>query len=98
MSDDRLKKELETYEARKPELLSAGEGKFALIQGDSVVGVWDTYEDALKAGYEKFGIQTPFLVKQISGMERVQFFTTDLITLSSARRQTDPRLARARGR
>lgn len=83
MSIDRLKKELETYEARKQELLGLGEGKYVLIQDSSVIGVWDTYEDALKMGYEKFGVATPFLVKQISGMEQMQCFSRDILPCRS---------------
>ncbi len=76
-SADVLKTELETYEREKERLLGESEGKYALIYGDSVVGVWDTYEDALKAGYSQFGL-TPFLVKQVQRMERICSFTRDL--------------------
>ena len=62
---------LETYKAKLAEL-TANEGKFALIQGDHVVGVFDTYADAIKEGYAKFGLN-PFLVKQIQSIERIQF-------------------------
>ena len=75
-----LKKELETYESHKNELVAVGEGKYALIQGDRICGVWDTYDDALKSGYKEFGVTTPFLVKKISGMEFVHHFTRDLTT------------------
>ncbi len=73
---DHLKTELETYEANKQALLGK-EGKYVLIHGTELSEPWDTYEDALKAGYEKYGIE-PFLVKQIQGTESVQFFTRDL--------------------
>ena len=43
-------------------MVSEGEGKFALIQGDTVAGIWDTYEDAIKEGYQQFGLTKPFLV------------------------------------
>jgi hypothetical protein len=69
---DALRVELETYERRKAELLQQGEGRFVLIQDSEVAGIWDNYEDALKAGYEKYGLR-PFLVKQIRAVERVQF-------------------------
>ena len=78
MADEHLKKELETYEARKQELLGTAEGKYVVIQGDRVVGTWETYEDALQAGYTEFGVKTPFLVKQVSEIERIQFFTRSL--------------------
>jgi len=58
-----LERELQTYKNRLTELL-AHEGKFVLIRGDEVAGTWDTYEDALRAGYDKFGLN-PFLVKRI---------------------------------
>lgn len=74
----RLQTELATYEAHKPELLALGEGKYVLIQGTTIHGVWGTYEDALTVGYQTFGVNTPFLVKQISGIEQVQFFTRDV--------------------
>jgi hypothetical protein len=48
-----------------------------LVHGNDVVGVWDSYEDALKEGYRQFGLQ-PFLVKRIEAIEQVHFFTRDL--------------------
>ncbi len=68
-----LEKEIETYKLKLPRL-QADEGKFVLIHGEDVVGVFGTYEDALKDGYQKFGLN-PFLVKQIQVAERVQFVT-----------------------
>jgi hypothetical protein len=72
-----LEKEMQTYERELPNLLQQ-EGKFALIHGVEVGGVYDTYEDALKAGYEKYGLG-PFLVKRIQAVEQVQFFTRDIV-------------------
>ena len=71
-----LEQEMETYRHQLAELQTY-EGKFALIHGTQVVGVFGTYEDALKEGYEKFGLE-PFLVKQIHAVEQVQHFTRDL--------------------
>lgn len=68
-----LEKELETYKAKLPEL-TASEGKFVLIHEAEVSGIFDTYADAIKEGYEKFGLN-PFLVKQIQAIERVQFIS-----------------------
>jgi hypothetical protein len=75
MASDRLKTELETYERRKNELVAQSAGKFVLIHGNDVLGILDSYEDAVKAGYEKCGLSKPFLVKQISAVERIQFVT-----------------------
>lgn len=71
-----LEKELQTYQERLPSLL-AQEGKFVVICGTDVVGVFGTYEDALKAGYGKCGV-SPFLVKKIQSVEQFQYFSRDL--------------------
>jgi hypothetical protein len=62
-----LEKELVTYQRELSNLL-ADEGKFVLIQGDNVVERFDTYDDALKVGYQTFKLG-PFLVKQITRIE-----------------------------
>lgn len=72
---DSLKTELETFEAKRQELLARGEGKFVLIQGSSVIGVYDTRADALNIGYEKFGA-APFLVKEIVQVDTPLNFTS----------------------
>jgi hypothetical protein len=71
-----LDRELETYLGKLASLLSE-EGKFAVISGDSVLGVFDDYESGLKAGYEKCGLR-PFLVKKIETSETVQFFAPNM--------------------
>lgn len=72
-----LEKELETYKSKLPEL-KQHEGKFVLIQGDEVVDTYTSYEDAIKEGYKRFGLQ-PFLVKQIHSIEQVQFISRFVI-------------------
>lgn len=62
-----LKTELETFEAMKSGLLQH-EGKFAVISGKDLLGVYSSYEDALKIGYEKCGLKR-FLVKKIQAVE-----------------------------
>jgi len=71
-----FKDELAKYEEEKEALLGQ-EGRFVLIKGREIPGIWDTYEDALQAGFEKFKLE-PFLVKQIQGIERVRFFSREL--------------------
>jgi hypothetical protein len=71
-----LEKEQATYDRELSALLSQ-EGKYVLIHGDAVVGVYDTYNDALKIGYEQFGLQ-PFLVKRIQAVEQVHSFSRDI--------------------
>lgn len=76
MTEQPLSRELARYQKLLPEL-AAEEGKFALVFEDALVGVFTSYEDALKAGYEKAGLK-PFLVKRINAVESVAFFTRDL--------------------
>jgi hypothetical protein len=73
-----LDKELATYNSKLPEL-QVHSGKFVVIKGDAVEGVFDTYGDALKFGYDRFKLE-PFLVKQISSTEQVLQFSRDLLT------------------
>ena len=68
-----LEKELQTYEKLKPTLLAEA-GKFAVISSEELLGVYETYDDALKIGYEKCKLN-PFLVKRIQAVEPVNFFT-----------------------
>ncbi len=75
MSESILQKEIATFNRELPVLLGKA-GKFAVIKGDELVGVYDSYEDALTIGYERFGLE-PFLVKRIAPTEQVSFFTRD---------------------
>ena len=68
-----LETELATYQQKLPEL-KADEGKYVLIHGDEVAGVFTSAEDAITIGYEKFGLN-PFLVKQIHLIELGQFIS-----------------------
>ena len=63
-----LELELETYKRKVPELRD-DQGKFALIRGENLAGIYDTYEDALNAGDDKFGFVS-FLIKQIETVEK----------------------------
>ncbi len=58
-----LERELATYERKRRELAELA-GKFVLVHGDDIVGCFGTYDDAIKAGYQQFGLE-PFLVKRI---------------------------------
>jgi hypothetical protein len=76
-----LEKELATYHANLPTLLDQ-EGRYVVIHGDQVASTWQTYEDALKAGYEHFGLE-PFLVKQIRAVEPVHYLSRGIPTCRS---------------
>ncbi|MDH0493383.1 hypothetical protein [Comamonas aquatica] len=70
-----LNTELNTYREKLPTLLGQI-GKYAIVKGTEIVGVYDSYEDALKFGYNKFGLE-PFLVKRIAPAEQISYFTRD---------------------
>ncbi len=73
-----LEEELRTYEAHKVELLSKAKREFVLIRGENVCDVFETRNDAVCQGYERFG-NVPFLVKQILEVEIPQNFTSALL-------------------
>ncbi len=72
-----LATELSTYHRELSNLL-AHAGKHVLIAGDEVLDVYDTYGDALKAGYQKVGLN-PFMVKKIEAIEKIQLITRLLV-------------------
>lgn len=71
-----LEKELETYQRLLTAELSGQDGRFALIAGSDLLGVYDSYNDALTVGYERCGL-APFLVKKIAAVETIAYFTRD---------------------
>lgn len=64
-----LEREIEVYRKNLPELL-AHKGRFVVIHHEDVVGIFDGFEDALRAGYEQW-LNEPFLVRRISDTEKV---------------------------
>ncbi len=71
-----FEKELSVHHANLIELL-ANEGKYVVICGDEINGVFDSYDEALGAGYQKYGL-TPFLAKQINRVEPIHYFSRDV--------------------
>ena len=66
-----LSDELFWYESNKKEWLGSHLGEFVLIGGKTTVGFFPSYEKALEAGLDAFGIGTDFLIKQIFEQEPV---------------------------
>ncbi len=71
-----LENELKTFADKLPSLLEY-EGRFAVVRGDEVGGIFETYEDALQEGYRRYKLE-PFLVKKIESVEQVLFFSRDI--------------------
>jgi hypothetical protein len=70
--------ETATYVRLKPELLSRFPGKFVVIVGEEVEGPVETFREALRAGYRRFGLG-PLYVKQILAVEPVAEVTRDIM-------------------
>jgi hypothetical protein len=74
-----LDRELAAYEQHRGELLAAAEGKYVLIHGDEVAGVYESQADAIAEGYRQFG-NVPFLVKEVARIEVPQRIISGLLT------------------
>jgi hypothetical protein len=63
--DSPLKVEWELFRRERPRLLAEGhEGRWVLVKGQELVGVFDTWEEAGRVGVQKFGVVS-MLVQQI---------------------------------
>ncbi len=67
----RLRAELELYEAHKSEWLKIHRDKFVVVKGTDLLGFFIDFHDAYRAGVEKYGIDTDFLVKRVVPHEPV---------------------------
>jgi uncharacterized protein (DUF433 family) len=65
------------YARLKPELLRSAEGKYVVLVGEELVGPVDTYGDALRAGYRRFG-KGPLFVKRVLAEEPVDEVSRDI--------------------
>lgn len=59
-----FQRERATFEAIKAGLKGHA-GRYVVIKGEEVAGVWASYEEALDGGYDRFG-PVAFFVKQLS--------------------------------
>ena len=59
-----LETELRYFESKKQELLQHHEGKYALIIGEELLGIFDHRDEAYKTGVVQKG-NVPMLIKQI---------------------------------
>lgn len=73
-----LKREQAVYEANLSRWLPEQEGKYVLIKGHEVDGFYESRDEALTAGYSRFGIG-PLFVKQVFPSEPVHHIPSALI-------------------
>ena len=68
--DEILRRELQTYETHRRGLVDRGDGgRYVLISGEKVDGVYDSREEGLRVGYQTHGA-SPFLVREIRAEDR----------------------------
>jgi len=64
-ADGHVAHEAETFLRELPRLLAEGhEGKWALVKGNQVVGLYDSLDEGERAGRERYMLQ-PFLVQPV---------------------------------
>ena len=73
-----LKEELEFFTEIRNELWGNSPGKFALIKGKELLGVFESQTDALFEGWKRLA-NVPFLVKKITQYDDAMFFTSHLL-------------------
>lgn len=59
-----LETEIARYDELLPQILPGNEGKFAVIVGRELVGIYNTSDDGWMAGYRRVGLK-PFLLRAI---------------------------------
>ena len=60
-----LEKELQFFAENKTNWLKAHFGKFVLVKGSELIGVYDNAETAIAEGAKRFGAES-FLVRQLN--------------------------------
>ena len=69
----RLAVELGYYSQHKAEWLAQKTGQYVVIKDNGLLGFFPNFEAAYRAGAERYGLDTDFLVKQILEHEPVFF-------------------------
>lgn len=66
-----LEREIELYYIIRPDLVRSALGRFVLIKGQELVGVFQSEEDALAEAVARFGTE-PSLIRQVLDPEPVE--------------------------
>ena len=78
-----LEVELRHFELKKQELLLHHEGKYALIVGEELLGVFDRQDEAYRAGVAQKG-NVPMLIKRILKVEATESVPAMVLGLIAA--------------
>jgi hypothetical protein len=68
-----ITEEIATYRNQLPQLLREQAGRFVLIKGADILGIFPDRSAASREGYRRFGAIVPFLVRQIADPEPVVY-------------------------
>jgi len=71
--EKRLATELAFYAVHKAEWLTQHTGEYVVAQDRYLLGFYDSFQSAFKAGVRAFGVERDFLVKQLLAREPVYF-------------------------
>ena len=62
--------EIERYNELLPELLESSKGKFVVIKGRELLGIYDSNDDAYEAALDKYGL-SGFLLRPVRETQQV---------------------------
>jgi hypothetical protein len=68
--------ERKTFNEKLPELLASDNGKYVVIKGSNIEGIFTSQNDALKCGYSKFK-KDSFFVQQILPFQIIHDFANN---------------------
>lgn len=74
-----LEQESRAYrEIHLPRLLTEGKvGKYALVKGEALIGVYNTFDEALQVGYDRW-LHEDIFIKQIVEKEEPRYFSRNI--------------------
>jgi hypothetical protein len=67
-----FKTEIDFFEQHRKEWFEHNAGKIAVVHGTTLYGFYDTYETALEVGYDKCGVESSFLMKEVLLDDRIE--------------------------
>jgi hypothetical protein len=75
-----LQAERQFFEENRAKLMKEGAGKFVLIKGRKLYGIFETKFDAIDSGYERFG-NVPFFVHKVTAVEEPLQIVSPLLAI-----------------
>jgi hypothetical protein len=68
---DNLRADFEVFEHNRKDWFRSNPNDFVVVCKGEVAGFYPDYESGLRAGVQKFGVKSQFLVKQVCAEEPV---------------------------